>query len=160
MFSRSLPPPDDVENQVPEDEVKIEEYASSPQLPRPQVLSSINPSAPEIIADRVESPANVSDSGVNSTDSNSNVDTVSTHSTEEGERFIPQNRKWATRWYWQFLVLMVRTFRQSRHDLLSPLNVLQAVLLSIVVALVWFQVPKLEPNISDGYGYVSGCSFI
>ncbi len=123
-------------------------------MPRPAILSATNPSTPEIVIDRVESPANVSDSGVNSTESNS--ESASTHSIEEkGGRAIPQDRKWATRWYWQFLVLIVRTFRQSRQEILSIINVFQAVLLAIVCALVWFQVPKVERSISDGYGYVS-----
>ena len=137
-----------------EEAVQIEEYASSPRLPRPQthILSEV-----QILSSPPE------DSGVGSSDNSSqdDKDTLSTtSSTDEkeevvGSKHIPLDRKWATRWYWQFLVLTVRTFRESRHNLLSALNVIQALLLAIVCALIWFQVPKVEQSISDGYGYVS-----
>ena len=66
-----------------------------------------------------------------------------------------RQRKWPTSWYWQLLVLTVRTFRQSRHLLLSKLNFIQAVCLAVVVSLIWFQVPREERSISDRYGVVS-----
>ena len=160
LFSRSpqpLPPAtDDVEMQAEEEDMKIEEYASSPRLSRPPILSTDDPMSSEVAVIPSQSTDHqlaLPDSGVSSSDSSS--DDVSTHSVEGEGRHIPQDRKWATRWYWQFLVLIVRTFRESRHNLLSFLNVVQAVLLAIVSGLVWFQVPKLERSISDGYGYVS-----
>ena len=64
-------------------------------------------------------------------------------------------RKWPTRWYWQFLVLTVRTFHQSRHVFLSKLNLIQASLVALVCAFIWFQVPKVEESIPDRYGLVS-----
>ena len=152
LFSRRspkpLPPPEDIET------VQIEEYASSPTVPRKDLptLSATNPITPP------------DDSGLDSSESSQDdkdeVETLSTtSSTSNGQKLhnIPVDRKWATRWYWQFLVLTVRTFRQSRHNLLAPLNLVQAVLLAIVCALIWFQVPKVEASISDGYGYVSIC---
>ncbi len=159
LFSRSpkpLPPAiDDVEMQA-EVDVKIEEYASSPRLSRPPTVSVDDPLNPDVAVISSKSTVNhlaLPDSGLGSSENSS--ETVSTHSNEGEGRHIPQDRKWATRWYWQFLVLIVRTFRESRHNLLSFLNVVQAVLLAVVVALVWFQVPKIERSISDGYGYVS-----
>ena len=152
---KPLPPPpqnDDVEKQF-EEAVQIEEYASSPRLPRPQthMVSEV-----QVLSSPPE------DSGVGSSDSSSqdDKDTLSTSSSTEkeeevGSRHILLDRKWATRWYWQFLVLTVRTFRESRHNLLSALNVIQALLLAVVCSLIWFQTPKVEQSISDGHGYVS-----
>jgi hypothetical protein len=64
-------------------------------------------------------------------------------------------RKWPTSWSWQLLVLIVRTFRQSRHVILSKLNLIQTILLAIITALIWFQVPEDERGINDRLGYVS-----
>ena len=65
------------------------------------------------------------------------------------------HRKWPTAWYWQFGVLTVRTFRHSRHIILSKLNILQTFLMAILAALLWFQMPLDEANIGDREGYVS-----
>lgn len=64
-------------------------------------------------------------------------------------------RKWPTSWSWQFLVLTARTFRQSRHVILSKLNFLQAILLTVISSIIWFQVPPDERGINDRIGYVS-----
>lgn len=64
-------------------------------------------------------------------------------------------RKWPTPWYWQFLVLTVRTFRQSRHVILSKAILVQSLLITLVCSLIWFQVPKEEDSIEDRYGLVS-----
>ena len=85
--------------------------------------------------------------------------TVSPPTDEEEERatssFGRKERKWPVPWHWQFMVLTVRTFRQSRHILLSKYNIIQALCLSVLVSLVWFQVPRVEESISDRYGVVS-----
>lgn len=65
------------------------------------------------------------------------------------------SRKWPTSWFWQFLVLTVRTFRQSRHVILSKLNFIQTILISVVASLIWFQIPEDEESINDRQGYVS-----
>lgn len=69
--------------------------------------------------------------------------------------FGRKERKWPVPWHWQFMVLTIRTFRQSRHILLSKYNIIQALCLSVLVSLVWFQVPRVEESISDRYGVVS-----
>ena len=118
----------------------IEEYTSSPRLPRKMTFSALNPIAE--LADE---------------NSLSEADPSSESSSEMGEygsKKIFKVRKWPTRWYWQFLVLLVRTFRQSRHVILSKLNILQTVLLTAVASIVWFQLPNQEESIPDRYGYV------
>ena len=64
------------------------------------------------------------------------------------------SRKWPTSWWWQLLVLVVRSFRQSRHVITSKLNSLQTVLLAVVVSLIWFQVPEDTSSVNDRFGYV------
>ena len=65
------------------------------------------------------------------------------------------SRKWPTPWYWQLLVLTARTFRQSRHIILSKLNIIQCILIAIVISMIWFQIPEEEYSISDRRGFVS-----
>lgn len=124
------------------DGLKIEEYASSPKLPGKVSFSALNPLS--------ELPAESSSSDTQPSSESSS------ESGEVGGRKVFKSRKWPTRWYWQFLVLLVRTFRQSRHVILSKLNLFQTVLLTIVSSIVWFQLPNHEDSISDRYGYVSG----
>ncbi len=64
-------------------------------------------------------------------------------------------RKWPTPWYWQFMVLVVRTFRQSRHVILSRVLLVQTLLITLVCSLLWFQVLDEEDSIEDRYGLVS-----
>lgn len=60
--------------------------------------------------------------------------------------------KWPTSWIWQFCVLSLRTFRQSRHIILSKTNLIQTVAISIISALIWFQIPQTEAGISNIFG--------
>ncbi len=64
------------------------------------------------------------------------------------------NRRWPTRWYWQFLVLTVRTFRRARRTILSLLRLIQTFFLAVICSLLRFQVPYEEAHIFDN-GYVS-----
>ena len=123
------------------DVMEIEEYMSSPRLPRKTPFSAMNPLA--------ELPNEISLSEPQSSSESSS------ESGGEGAHNLFKVRKWPTRWYWQFLVLLVRTFRQSRHVILSKLNLVQTVILTTVASIIWFQLPKHEDSISDRYGYVS-----
>ena len=138
-------PPNQEENELTSfkkiDVMKIEDYASSPRLPRKASFSAFNPIS------ELPAESSYSDSDPSTGSSSENA------GDESGKVF--KVRKWPTRWYWQFLVLLVRTFRQSRHVILSKLNLLQTVILTTVACIIWFQLPKHEVNISDRYGYVS-----
>ena len=123
------------------DGLKIEEYPSSPRLPGKAPLSALNPVS--------ELPIETS-----SSESEPSSESSSESGGDEGSSKAFKVRKWPTGWYWQFLVLLVRTFRQSRHIILSKLNLLQTVLLTIVASVIWFQLPNHEDSISDRYGYV------
>ena len=122
--------------------MRIEEYASSPRLPRngSHSFSAFNPLS-EV---PLEAEADPSSSELSS----------ESGGDDSGEVLF-KARKWPTRWYWQFLVLLVRTFRQSWHVILSKLNLIQTFILTAVASIIWFQLPKHEDSISDRYGYVS-----
>ena len=63
--------------------------------------------------------------------------------------------KWATPWHHQFLVLIARTFRQSRHHLLSKMNVTFSLAVVVMCCLVWFRIPQNEDSIITRFGLVS-----
>lgn len=125
------------------DGLKIEEYPSSPRLPgKASPLSALNPVS--------ELPIET-----NSSESEPSSESSSESGGDDSSRKAFKVRKWPTAWYWQFLVLLVRTFRQSRHVILSKLNILQTIILTVVASVIWFQLPNHEDSISDRYGYVS-----
>jgi len=150
----------------------ILEYAQSPRLPRKlPPLSVVNPIV-EVSPPLTEEEENEGEERPSSNLSGwerklpplsvvNPIVEVSPPLTEEeeneGEEKPSSNlsgweRKWPTSWYWQLFVLTVRTFRQSRHVLLSKLNIIQALCLAAVVSLIWYQVPREEESISDRYG--------
>ena len=63
--------------------------------------------------------------------------------------------KWPTSWLWQFGVLSVRTFRQSRHVILSKTSLVQTIAISIISSLIWFQTPLTEAGINNIFGLVT-----
>ena len=109
----------------------IGEYPSSPQFPRRGSTVSTQKMVEEEEEDSVDKKF------------------------EEPTMDVSLTRKWPTAWWWQLLVLIVRTFRQSRHVITSKLNCVQAILLAVVVSFVWFQVSDDTRSINDRYGYVS-----
>lgn len=137
--SNATPSIDDEERAV--EVISIQEYPSSPRVPVKD---------PPCITNCLDSTGSIQ-SGDDSSSSSSD----SSDSLQDAKS---RNRKWPTRWYWQFLVLTVRTFRQSRHVLLSKLNFIQTFLVAAVVSLLWFQMPQDEESISDRNGYVSDSS--
>ena len=126
--------------------MRIEEYASSPRLPQNgSHFSAFNP--------LFELPA---ESAMPEADLPSSESSSESGGDDSGQRLY-KVRKWPTAWYWQFLVLLVRTFQQSRHVILSKLNLVQTLIMTAVASIIWFQLPKHEDSISDRYGYVSTC---
>ena len=122
------------------DSLKIEEYPpSSPKVPG---------KAPTNLVSELPSETYLSESEPSSESSS-----VSGRDDDNSKGFKVQ--KWPTAWYWQFLVLLVRTFRQSRHIILSKLNILQTVLLTLLASVIWFQLPDHEDSISERAGFVS-----
>ena len=141
-------PPEDVEmatgkalEVAEESEVKnveLVEYTASPKPPRKHPTISATNRMLEVVPEEVESEAG-SEAGPGS--------------GAEPERI--KDRKWPTSWYWQFLVLTHRTFRQSRHVMLSKLSFFQMFGVAFISSLVWFQIEDVEDTIQDRYGLVS-----
>ena len=121
------------------DTLKIEEYPSSPKVPG---------KAPTNLVSELPSETYLSKSEPSSESSS-----VSGRDDDSSKGFKVQ--KWPTAWYWQFLILLVRTFRQSQHIILSKLNILQTVLLTVLASVIWFQLPDHEDSISERAGFVS-----
>ncbi|KAL5491029.1 hypothetical protein EMCRGX_G016243 [Ephydatia muelleri] len=71
--------------------------------------------------------------------------------TDAGHKRVKEP-KWPTSWLWQFGVLSVRTFRQSRHIILSKTNLIQTIAISIIASLIWFQTPMTEAGINNIFG--------
>ncbi|KAL5491007.1 hypothetical protein EMCRGX_G016220 [Ephydatia muelleri] len=71
--------------------------------------------------------------------------------TDAGHKRVKE-LKWPTSWLWQFGVLSVRTFRQSRHVILSKTSLIQTIAISIISALVWFQISLTEAGINNIFG--------
>ena len=161
---RSHPPQEDVELakrralEVAEasevKNVELMEYTSSPRLPRKHAAVSAANRMLEAVPEEVESGAGSWEGSEAESGAGSGVKsrTESPPSVED-RRF--KDRKWPTPWYWQFLVLTFRTFRQSRHVILSKLAIFQTLAVAAVSSLVWFQIEHTEDSIQDRYGLVS-----
>ncbi len=143
-------------------EVELEQYASSPRFPR-KSSSTVPSDANEDVVDGegvvpviVEGRSQVGNGTVGYYNDEVKLeDEESTVSGKVSSEDLPV-RQWPTSWWWQLSVLTVRTFRQSRHVILSRLNCIQTLLMSILVSLVWFQLPTDERSIRDREGFVSG----
>eukprot|EP00494_Astrolonche_serrata_P029949 UN30216 len=58
-------------------------------------------------------------------------------------------KKWPVSWWYQFKILLWRAFIQRRGDLLSKLQTSRYGVMSVVCALVWWQIPRKESRIHD-----------
>ena len=128
------------------DNLEILEYPASPRLLH-RTSPVVNPLADskQLSESLADSTKQLSESPELSSNSGSDLDTLT------GRR----NRKWPTPWYWQFMVLTVRTFRQSRHVILSKLRISLIIAVAIICSVVWYQVPHVEESITDRYALVS-----
>ncbi|XP_074625130.1 uncharacterized protein LOC141883522 isoform X2 [Acropora palmata] len=70
---------------------------------------------------------------------------------DHSELYADIPTSWATSFWTQFTVLMSRTFKQSKPDILSKLSLIQNIMLAVVTALIWFQTPYIEESIADRY---------
>lgn len=77
---------------------------------------------------------------------------VNAHDDDDhSELYADIPTSWATSFWTQFTVLMGRTFKQSKPDILSKLSLIQNIMLAVVTALIWFQTPYIEESIADRY---------
>ena len=164
-------PPEDIEmatgkalEVAEESEVKnveLVEYTASPKPPRRHPTISATNRMLEVVPEEVESEEGSEAGSGSGSGAGSEAGPgmkIGSASPPLPETFMDKrvrDRKWPTPWYWQFLVLIFRTFRQSGHVMLSKLNFIQMFAIACVASLVWFQIEDLEATIQDRYGLVS-----
>ncbi|XP_077998523.1 uncharacterized protein LOC144451525 [Glandiceps talaboti] len=76
------------------------------------------------------------------------LDSVAVKIYENGEDSIEKKKKkWPTGFLDQYLMLTVRSFKQSRGSLLGKVRYIECILTSIVIALIWWQLDYSEESI-------------
>ncbi|KAL6078372.1 ATP-binding cassette sub-family G member 2-like [Balamuthia mandrillaris] len=73
---------------------------------------------------------------------------------EEGLVDMKKGAKYPTGMLQQTWVLANRAFKQRRHDILSWMNVIQMLLISLLSGFIWFQMDKDESAIPDRTGFL------
>lgn len=132
------------------------QYEDSPRLSPAHGLSTVNPistieeeGSSALVPIKTEKGVEF---GVESGSLDVKEEEGSLDSDDPDDLLEYRERKWPTSWWWQMCVLTVRTFRQSRHAILSKTNLFLAISLSIVASLVWFQIPETEQALNDRFG--------
>lgn len=65
-----------------------------------------------------------------------------------------RERRWEATWWQQFWQLAYRGTRQQFSVIMSPLNIIQMLVIAVVAGLLWLQTPPIEEAIADRYGLV------
>ncbi|GFU39892.1 ABC transporter G family member 21, partial [Nephila pilipes] len=69
------------------------------------------------------------------------------------EMDLNEENKWPTSFRTQLTVLTARNFKEARKRMLSLLNWVQTLALSLITGAVWFQIKRTEENIFNMLGY-------
>ena len=69
--------------------------------------------------------------------------------------YYDETAKWQSGFITQYVTLTQRNFFQAKSRILSKLNFIQTVVLSVVSGLLWFQTPRTEESLKDRNGMVS-----
>ncbi|XP_060083424.1 uncharacterized protein LOC132562686 [Ylistrum balloti] len=70
------------------------------------------------------------------------------------ESKIDNKQKWPTGFLTQYTNLTIRTFRQSKTQIFNKFKVIEAVTMTILVCLIWFQLPRTEATLRDRMGVI------
>ena len=68
---------------------------------------------------------------------------------------VTSAHRWEATFSQQVLILIERTFKQSRQVILSKIDLIQSLSLALVCSLVWYRMPFEEVNVPDRVGCVS-----
>jgi hypothetical protein len=68
---------------------------------------------------------------------------------------VKSDHRWEATFSQQLSVLTERAFKQSLKVILSNINLVQAIALSLICCLIWYQMPFSESSLQDRVGNVS-----
>lgn len=64
------------------------------------------------------------------------------------------DKKWPTGFLTQYKQLTLRTFKTSKSQMFSKFKLIETVVLTAIVSLIWFQLPRTEETLRDRMGVV------
>lgn len=73
---------------------------------------------------------------------------------DHSQLYADISTSWPTTFWTQLTVLVGRTFKQSKPDILSKLNFIQTFSLALITGVIWFQSPYREESIPDRYALI------
>ena len=65
-----------------------------------------------------------------------------------------KEKKWQTGFCTQYSQLTIRTFKQSKSVIFNKFKVLETVVMTVLLSLIWFQLPRQEETLRDRLGVV------
>lgn len=65
-----------------------------------------------------------------------------------------RDKKWPTGFLTQYKQLTLRTFKTSKSQMFSKFKLIETVVLTAIVSLIWFQLPRTEETLRDRMGVV------
>nr|XP_022290386.1 ABC transporter G family member 22-like [Crassostrea virginica]XP_022290391.1 ABC transporter G family member 22-like [Crassostrea virginica]XP_022290399.1 ABC transporter G family member 22-like [Crassostrea virginica] len=75
--------------------------------------------------------------------------------SEEGQSskvHLHDKKKWPTGFFTQYTQLTLRTFKTSKSQIFSKFKLIETVVLTCIVSLIWFQLPRTEETLRDRLG--------
>ena len=67
---------------------------------------------------------------------------------------LHDKKKWPTGFFTQYTQLTLRTFKTSKSQIFSKFKLIETVVLTCIVSLIWFQLPRTEETLRDRLGVV------
>lgn len=65
-----------------------------------------------------------------------------------------KEKKWQTGFCTQYSQLTIRTFKQSKSVIFNKFKVLETVVMTVLLSLIWFQLPRQEETLRDRMGVI------
>ncbi|XP_076115530.1 uncharacterized protein LOC143083181 [Mytilus galloprovincialis] len=62
--------------------------------------------------------------------------------------------KWPTGFITQYTQLTIRTFRQSKALIFNKFKIIETVVMTVLLSLIWFQLPRIEETLRDRMGVI------
>ncbi|XP_069134109.1 uncharacterized protein [Argopecten irradians] len=70
------------------------------------------------------------------------------------ETSMEDKQKWPTGFLTQYTNLTIRTFQQSKTQIFNKFKVIESVTMTVLVCLIWFQLPRTEATLQDRMGVI------